>query len=85
MLTKDEWEAIEPPIYWVDLPDWANHELLIRNIIDKWCDEHVNEWWFRKYHTFAFGSERDRATFLMFFKSDVWDEGYGEVLPREDL
>lgn len=84
MLTSDEWAAIEPPIYWVDLPDWTDYDMLIRNIIDKWCDVQLNDWWYRDFHTFAFGSEKDRATFLMFYKSDVFVEGYGQLLPRDE-
>ena len=82
MLTRDKWAAQEPPIYWVTVNDWMNHETLIRDIIIKWCNEYLDGWSYNDYKLFAFGSEKDRATFLMFYKSNFWNEDSGELLPN---
>lgn len=82
MLTRDEWAAHGPPIYWVTVDDWMDRTTLIRDIIVKWCDEYLDGWSYRDYNTFAFGSEKDRTTFLMFYKSGVWNEDSGELLPN---
>lgn len=82
MLTKDEWAAQRPPIYWVTVEDWMDRTPLIRNVITKWIDEYLDGWCYRNYKDFAFGLEKDRTIFLMFYKSKVWDENSGELLPN---
>ena len=81
LLSKEEWLAVKPPLFYVKVKnnDWS---AVHRELINKWIEAHCGDGWvfYDDYQTYVFQSDGDRTMFTIWIKSDPFEGDYGQII-----
>lgn len=78
-LTYKEWNKITPPIYWLQTNLLKDKQVVFYEIVEKWLNNNILNWWYRDGDVFVFANKEDRFTFKFWILSGVFEEEYGEI------
>lgn len=80
-LTHEEWKAVEPPFYWLDLRQKLDDVYI--EMLDKWVDRNVQSWWYRHENGSRIWIIGDKESFIaldFYLKCEPFKDQHGEQI-----
>lgn len=79
-LSREEWEQIKPPLYWIDLTTYKNWNDFHYEVALKWAEQNNESWVYYMKPMFIFGSKEDRFMFQMWAQENFDFEAVGKKI-----